>query len=98
MAHVKGWLIPGRHTESRAPRGGRCDETCVKPTPAQAHCTVCGCTFGGVRNFDRHRSNGWCLNPETLGLQLTDAGVWREPASERMKLHFEFETPTLPGL
>lgn len=34
------------------------------------HCSVCHVTFGGYTNFDRHRNNGKCLTPESIGLSL----------------------------
>lgn len=55
----------------------RCLDSCKRPTPAQAHCATCHVTFGGVSNFDRHRSNGRCLPPASLGLTERE-DVWRE--------------------
>lgn len=83
---VKPWEFRGRRTERNAPRGTRCHEvgcTSVKPTPAQAKCTVCHEVFGGVTLFDRHRNDGWCVNPADLGFHLTDKGVWRMPLTEQ---------------
>lgn len=99
MAHTKGWLVPGRHTEARAPHGGRCDDSCVKPTPSQAHCSVCGTTFGGVWAFDQHRSNGWCLDPAKIGYAPDSKGVWRKPMTDEDRKRRGFvEVLTLPGL
>lgn len=55
-----------------------CADDCKRPTPFQAHCSVCHRTFGGVHGFDRHRKNGQCVPPETIGYVERDS-VWREP-------------------
>ncbi len=59
---------------------------------AQAHCGVCHDTFSGVTAFDRHRSNGKCKSPDTVGLELRTSGatpVWAFPTdvdyNERFK-------------
>jgi len=62
-----------------------CSSTCVRPTPAQAHCGACHLTFGGVRNFDRHRDNGKCLKPEALGLEEDPRNVWRTPMTDEAR-------------
>jgi hypothetical protein len=55
-----------------------CIKSCIKPTPSQAHCSVCHETFGSVRGFDRHRRGGQCLDPtEITGIHRTDTGIWR---------------------
>ena len=60
-----------------------CVPTCVRPTPAQAHCAAADChrTFGSVTGFDRHRRDGACVDPATLGMSET-GGVWRIPVPE----------------
>lgn len=58
-----------------------CPDTCRRPTPAQAHCTICHRTFGGVTGFDQHRHNGACHNPINLGMIERD-GIWRNPMEE----------------
>lgn len=59
-----------------------CTATCRRPSPAQAHCkSGCHRTFGGVGGFDRHRRDGQCLDPATLGYVERD-GIWRAPLSE----------------
>lgn len=63
------------------PIGSKCRPDCKRPTPAQAHCSVCHQTFGGVHNFDRHRDDGWCLEPATLGMVQREQ-VWRTPMAE----------------
>jgi hypothetical protein len=69
--------------ERNAPQGTRCTGLgCVVPTASQAHCTVCHSTFGGVTGFDKHRKDGWCLNPVTLKMALNDRGVWRTVPTE----------------
>lgn len=78
-----------RHNADGA--SNRCGTNCVRPTPAQAHCAAKGChqTFGGVTGFDAHRRDGECINPTTLGMVLSDLGVWRTPmpdeARERLR-------------
>lgn len=56
-----------------------CSVTCLRPSPTQAHCTVCHLTFGSVTGFDRHRRHGVCLDPLALGFAPDDRGVWRIP-------------------
>lgn len=65
----------------------RCTDRCLKPTPFQAHCTVCHRTFGGVKGFDQHRHKighrtrgpmAICVDPGSFGFVERD-GVWREP-------------------
>lgn len=64
-----------------------CTSDCPKVTPAQAHCTVCHRTFGGVSGFDKHRHKlrhketgpmATCLDPGAFGYVERD-GIWREP-------------------
>lgn len=55
-----------------------CTDTCKRPSPAQAHCATCHRTFGGVTGFDRHRRNGACIDPATVGYELV-VDVWRLP-------------------
>lgn len=64
----------------------RCTPDCKSPTPAQAHCAAAGChrTFGGVTGFDKHRDNGACIDPATLGMTEI-AGVWRVPMTEEAR-------------
>src|SRR5882672_4649620 len=35
-----------------------------------SHCSACHRTFGGVGSFDRHRRDGACLDPVTIGLTV----------------------------
>lgn len=73
--------------ESRASR--RCGPSCVRPTPAQAHCAAeCHLTFGGVSGFDAHRRNGECVDPATLGMVERD-GIWRKPMSAEAAARFD---------
>lgn len=66
-----------------------CDAGCKRPTKTQAHCAARGChrTFGGVGNFDRHRRDGRCLPPETLGMSLV-AEIWRVPMTDAVRQSF----------
>lgn len=34
------------------------------------HCPTCHRSFSGVTHFDRHRRNGQCLDPHSVGLTL----------------------------
>lgn len=70
----------------------RCTSDCPRVTPGQAHCTVCGRTFGGVTGFDKHRFKtgagrfrgpmAICLDPGSFGYVERD-GVWREPMDHK---------------
>jgi hypothetical protein len=70
--------LHARHQNATAPIGSKCQTTCRPPSPSQAHCTVCHRTFGGIRYFDAHRCNGWCLDPTNLGL-VDENGLWTTP-------------------
>lgn len=59
--------------------GSRCEPGCDAPVGAQCHCTVCHRTFSAITNFDRHRRDGWCLDPGSVGLVVTARGVWKMP-------------------
>jgi hypothetical protein len=78
-----------RHNAAGA--SNRCGNTCVRPTPSQAHCAALGChrTFGGVTGFDAHRKDGECINPTTLGMVLSDHGIWRTPMSDEARERLE---------
>ena len=67
-----------------------CIKSCVRPTPSQAHCSVCHETFAGPTLFDAHRRGTvearYCLDPAEMtdrGIPLRrDAyGVWRSGAA-----------------
>lgn len=93
--HDQPWKIPAsRRTSRNLPLGSRCDSTCRKPSENQAHCAVCACTFGVVSSFDRHRKNGWCINPEELGMHVNKNGVWTFPMSQERREQLGI----LPGL
>lgn len=66
-----------------------CLNDCVKPTPSQAHCSVCHITFGGITGFDRHRRDGQCLTPEAIGYTRSPTGVYRAPMSEAGKARLD---------
>lgn len=93
---IKPWQFVGRRMERNAPVGQVCARSplcdrkrLTQAVPAGTHCGVCHETFGGLGGFDRHRRDGWCLDPSTLGMEDM-AGVWRTPATpeakERMRL------------
>ena len=54
-----------------------CTNTCIAPSPTNAHCGACHRTFGSVTGFDRHRRNGECVDPATLPMHTDARGVWR---------------------
>ena len=71
----------------------RCVETCLKPTPAQAHCPTCHRHFGGVTAFDDHRSNGICIDPGSIlrdgePLYVQMEGIWRKPMDQEKVAEF----------
>jgi hypothetical protein len=45
---------------------------------SRAHCAACHDTFTTVTNFDRHRRNGRCVDPASVGLIFKN-GLWRQP-------------------
>jgi hypothetical protein len=47
-----------------------------KLTGNRCLCRACGEMFSTVGNFDRHRNNGKCRAPATVGLVLV-AGTWK---------------------
>lgn len=49
-------------------RCGRCESRWAGNSTC--HCGSCHVTFSGVTTFDRHRRNGQCLNPYSIGLSL----------------------------
>lgn len=83
--------LPAPIGKDGRPYGTKCAVDCPAVKGLEAHCTVCHNTFSGVTYFDAHRSDGYCHNPASLGLQLQDA-LWATPeghearkaASERM--------------
>lgn len=84
---------PGGHNASNAPDmasliGTDCTRGCRRPTPAQAHCSVCHRTFGGHWGFDKHRTEGRCLDPSHIGMVERDR-VWRTPMEEGVREQME---------
>lgn len=68
-----------RGKEDNRPIGSKCSKTCHMPYPgAWSHCTVCHSTFAGRSMFDDHRYDGWCIDPEALGL-TREGGLWATP-------------------
>lgn len=67
----------GDRRQRERPIGSTC-HGCRHPAGRQAHCSVCHCTFGAVSGFDRHRRDGWCIEPDLLGMVCRD-GIWRRP-------------------
>lgn len=62
-----------------------CRQTCIQPSPSQAHCGSCHHTLSGITAFDRHRRGGVCLSPLAIGLRADHKGVWRFPAPDATK-------------
>lgn len=56
----------------------KCSHDCTSGWGAsrRAHCSGCGRNFGGLTAFDKHRDEGKCLDPESLGLVRNDKGDW----------------------
>ena len=77
---LKPWEYTGRKMERNAPSGRRCDSTCTHWTPRAGTktclCPVCHEVFSTPSNFDRHRKDGWCLLPSSVGLKTNENGVW----------------------
>ena len=49
------------------------------------HCSVCHHTFGGLDGFDRHRQDGQCRSPMSIGLHWNDErGVWSKRYGEHI--------------
>lgn len=68
-----------RGKEDNRPIGSKCRVDCHMPYPgAWSHCTVCHSTFAGRSMFDDHRYDGWCIDPEALGL-TSQGGLWATP-------------------
>lgn len=44
----------------------------------RACCFSCRRVFGGVSGFDKHRKGNKCLDPATLGMELSE-GIWIQP-------------------
>lgn len=60
------------------PRPSRCGTTCREPGPSHAHCATCHRTLASVSDFDRHRVDGHCVHPTSLGL-VERTGLWASP-------------------
>jgi hypothetical protein len=71
-------------TSAAVPIGTKCGDVCRRPTPSQAHCTVCHRTFGSVGGFDAHRRKGLCVDPVELGM-VERGQVWRTPLSDEAR-------------
>lgn len=46
---------------------------------AIAHCSGCHKTFKSVNAFSKHRVGNECLDPESLGMEMSEKGYWRVP-------------------
>lgn len=59
----------------------KCSATCTQGwSPGRrCHCMVCGENFTVVANFDKHRKDGQCLPPESIGMVLNERGIWAKP-------------------
>ena len=58
-----------------------CDHTVGWTAGRKCHCAADDChqTFSTPSNFDKHRVNGACVAPQSVGLELNERGVWRQP-------------------
>lgn len=73
----------GSAPKIRAPRGFTCGGCPDRwSTLRQAHCSGCCRTFTTVGNFDRHRRDGQCRHPLTVGLVQRPDGLWSAPAPD----------------
>ena len=52
---------------------------------ARCHCTSCHKTFNSLGAFDKHRKAFKCIDPETLGMQMNEKGIWSTPFNENFK-------------
>jgi hypothetical protein len=51
----------------------------------RAHCTGCHRTFNSVGGFDKHRKDLKCLDPESIGMEMNEKGIWSTPMNEELK-------------
>jgi hypothetical protein len=54
----------------------------MKLTGEKSQCAACGRVFSTTSNFDKHRKgrhgiDRHCVDPATVGLLLSDSGLWR---------------------
>ena len=50
----------------------------------RARCQKCGEVFSRTSNFDRHRKSGNCVDPESVGLIITEKNGnswWQQPGN-----------------
>ncbi|MCL4780333.1 MAG: hypothetical protein KJ049_09090 [Gammaproteobacteria bacterium] len=52
-------------------------DTIPKLTGKRCCCRGCGEYFSTVANFDKHRRNGACVDPATVGLLVDHRGIWK---------------------
>lgn len=57
----------------------------VAPGSARCLCRACGEMFSTVGNFDRHRRDGECRPPATVGL-VQVAGVWKSASARTLEV------------
>lgn len=62
-----------------------CTTTCVRPSPSQAHCSVCHVTWSGITGFDRHRIDDQCRTPAEIGYVDDGRGVFRAPMTDERR-------------
>jgi len=59
----------------------------MKLTGKRCQCPSCKAIFSTVANFDKHRQGKatarHCVDPATVGLVQSDAGIWKLPAREK---------------
>lgn len=52
---------------------------CVRAGTKGSYCRGCQQGFSSPWGFDKHRSDGRCLNPADVGLVIGKRGYWTRP-------------------
>lgn len=60
-----------------------CRDDCRRPIGMRWHCAVCHQTFAVGADLDRHRRDGRCLDPASMGLHTDERGAWGHPQDDR---------------
>lgn len=69
------------------PVGSPCSGWCRLPEQGSphCHCSVCHCTFRNESTFKDHRSDGYCLDPAEIGLEVADE-MWATPEGHAQRV------------
>lgn len=78
LDHLSRWIMTVYVGDQFRPIGSKCSTLCREPDESHAHCSVCHATFRNVTCFDAHRSDGYCLDPEQVGLVEVEE-LWATP-------------------